>query len=407
MNKQKRICLVSSQYLPHVGGVENYVFNLSRELASRGHLVTILTSEIEGEPNYENNGAIEIYRLPTKQFMGGRFPVLKYNKALRKFTKEFRRRHFDIMLVNMRFYFISLYAVRLAKKMGVRCIMLDHGSSHLNTGGKLTTKMSEWFEHGITFLEKFYCKEFAGVSKVTLEWIRHFGIRSDLLLNNAVDIEAFERYKQDPVWDYRKEYNIPKDDIVISFVGRLTVEKGIAQLVRAVKRINEEGRRDVWLLAAGGGYLLEELSAIKTENIHFVGQIPTDRVAALLSQSDIFCLPSFSEGFPTCVIEAGVCHAFVITTFRGDAKEIVRTEEHGIILPDNREEGVYEAILRVLDRKEYRECACALCYERIVQNYTWKHTADRFLALLESSAEFQNTDEKGEEHEAADHYSRV
>ena len=244
MSEQKKICLVSSQYLPHVGGVENYVFNLSKELASRGHLVTIVTSQIAGVPSYEQNGNIEIYRLPTKQFMNGRFPVLKYNKELRAFTKEFRKRQFDVMLVNMRFYFISLYAVRLAKKMKVRCIMLDHGSSHLNTGGKLTTKMSEWFEHGITFLEKRYCKEFAGVSKVSLEWLRHFGIRSELLLNNAVDIESFERYKAAPVRDFREEYHIPKDDIVISFVGRITVEKGIRQLVNAVKRINED-RRDV------------------------------------------------------------------------------------------------------------------------------------------------------------------
>lgn len=384
MSTQKKICMVTSQYLPHVGGVENYVFNLSRELAARGHKITILTSQIEGVPAFEENGNIEIYRLPTKQFMGGRFPVLKPNGELRRFTKQFRKRSFDVMLVNMRFYFISLYAVRLAKKMGVRCIMLDHGSSHLNTGGKLTTRMSEWFEHGITFLEKRYCKEFAGVSKESLKWIRHFGIKSELLLNNAVDIEAFLQYQKHPVRDFRKEYGIPDDAIVISFVGRLTVEKGIEQLVHAVKRICAGGRHDVWLLAAGGGYLLEPLEQQKSETTHFVGQIPTDQIAAMLKQSDIFCLPSFSEGFPTCVIEAGVCRSFVITTQRGDAKEIVRSEEYGIILPDNAEEGVYQAILSVLDRPDYRKRATELCYERIVNNYTWKHTADSFLRLLET-----------------------
>lgn len=382
MPEVKSICIVSSQFLPHVGGVENYVNNLSRELASRGHKVTILTSEMDGVDSYEQKDGVEIIRLPTKQFMDGRFPVLKYNSKLRKFTKEFRKRHFDVMLVNMRFYFISLYAVRLAKKMGVKCIMLDHGSSHLNTGGKITTKMSEWFEHGITFLEKRYCKNFAGVSKASLEWIRHFGIKSDLLLTNAVDIEAFERYRKSPARSFREEYNIPKDAIVISFVGRLTVEKGIGQLVSVVNEINKT-RKDVWLLAAGAGYMEEKLSPVKSENTHFVGQIPTNEVAALLSESDIFCLPSFSEGFPTCVIEAGVCHAFVITTFRGDAKEIVRSREYGIILPDNREPGLLEAITSVLDEPAYRKKATDLCYETIISNYTWKHTADRFLSLLD------------------------
>ena len=83
----KSICLVSSQYLPHIGGVENYVFNLSRELASRGHEVTIITSQIEGVPKYEKNGNIEIYRLPSYQLMNGRFPVLKSNGELRKIKK--------------------------------------------------------------------------------------------------------------------------------------------------------------------------------------------------------------------------------------------------------------------------------------------------------------------------------
>lgn len=378
----KNICIVSSQYLPHVGGVENYVFNLSRTLAARGHHVTILTSENPGAPDYEQQGGIEIYRLPTRQFMGGRFPVLKFNRALRRFAKEFKKRHFDIMLINMRFYFISLWAARLAKKMKLRCVMLDHGSSHLNTGSRLTTKLSEWFEHGITWLEKRYCKEFAGVSKTSLEWIKHFGIHSELVLNNAVDVERFEAYLKDPVVDFRKKYGIPQDDIVISFVGRITVEKGIRQLVNAVKKINET-RRDVWLLAAGDGYLLEELSQTKSEQTHFVGQLPTPEIAALLQQSDIFCLPSFSEGFPTCVLEAGICRAYVITTARGDAKEVVKTREHGIILPDNEEAKVTAAILEVLDEKEHRKNATELCYQRIIDNYTWEHTTNAFLQLLE------------------------
>ncbi len=378
----KKICLVSSQYLPHIGGVENYVFNLSRELASRGHEVTIVTSHIEGTPKYEKNGNIEIYRLPSYQLMNGRFPVLKSNKETKQIKKELLNKHFDLMLVNMRFYFISLWALKLAKKMGVKAVMLDHGSSHLNTGSKLTTKMSEWFEHWITWREKKYCKNFAGVGKTTLEWIKHFGIESDLVLNNAVDLEKFEEYKKNQVRDFRQEYNIPKDAIVISFVGRLTVEKGVLELTNVMKRVNE-ARKDVYCLLAGGGYLKEEVEKIKSENTILVGQIPTPEIVSLLCQSDIFCLPSYSEGFPTCVIEACVCDSFIITTYRGDAKEIVIDNEHGIILPDANKDGLYEAIMSVLDKDEAREKAIRLCYDRVVNNYTWKNTADALLNLIE------------------------
>ncbi len=382
MENKKSICLVSSQYLPHVGGVENYVYNLSRELEKRGHDVTIVTSLIEGCPEYEKTGNIEIYRLPSYQFMNGRFPVLKGGKKRRQVAKELASKHFDLMLVNMRFYFISLWALKLAKKMGWRAVMLDHGSSHLNTGSKLTTKMSEWFEHFITWREKKYCKEFAGVGKTTLEWIKHFGIESGLVLNNAVDLEKFEEHKKNQVRNFRNEYNIPSDAIVISFVGRLTVEKGVLELTKVMKRVNET-RGDVYCLLAGGGYLQEEIEKIKSENTFLIGQIPTPEIVSLLCQSDIFCLPSYSEGFPTCVIEACVCESFIITTYRGDAKEIVIDKEHGIILPDANEDGLYEAIMSVLDEKEYRQNATKLCYERVINNYTWKNTADALLNLIE------------------------
>ena len=381
----KSICLVSSQYLPHIGGVENYVFNLSRELASRGHEVTIITSQIEGVPKYEKNGNIEIYRLPSYQFMNGRFPVLKHNGELREAKRLLLEKHFDLMLVNMRFYFISLWALKLAKKMGVKAVMLDHGSSHLNTGGALTTKLSEIFEHWITWREKKYCKHFAGVGKTTLEWIKHFGIESDLVLNNAVDLEAFEAHKKTQTRDFRAGHNIPSDAIVISFVGRLTVEKGVRELVNVMKRVNET-RSDVYCLLAGGGYLLEEMEKIKSDNTIFVGSLPTPEVACLLSQSDIFCLPSYSEGFPTCVIEACVCGSYIITTYRGDAKEIVINEEHGIILPDANEDGLYDAIMKSLDNKEHRDNAIKLCYDRVINNYTWKHTASTLLSLIDEES---------------------
>ncbi len=378
---KKSICIVSAQYYPHVGGVEQYVDNFTKELIKRGNSVTIITSAIDGTEEHEIRDNLEIYRLPSIQMMDGRFPVLKHNKRLKELTKKIREKQFDVMLVNTRFYFISLYAVRLAKKMNVRCIMLDHGTSHLNTGGKLTSKLGELFEHGITWLEKRYCKEFAGVSKATLEWIRHFHIKSEMVLYNAIDLEKFETMKQNKKRDFRKEYGIPKEDIVVGFVGRLTVEKGIRELTNTIAKINKT-RKNVWLLAAGDGYLMEEMKDIKSENTCFVGRLEIQEVVDLLQDSDIFCLPSVSEGFPTSVLEAIVCNNFIITTYTGGAKEIIENEKYGVILPDNNEAGLYDTIMKVVDEEEYRNKAVRLSYDRVKENYTWKQTVDKFLTLL-------------------------
>ncbi|MBP3308363.1 MAG: glycosyltransferase family 4 protein [Clostridia bacterium] len=378
---KKNICLVSSQYLPHIGGVENFVFNLSRELAVSGHKVTIVTSLAEGLAEYEQDGNIEIFRLPSYQLMNGRFPVLKPFGWRKKFESEFVKRRFDLVLVNMRFFFISLYAVKLAKRLGIRCIMLDHGSTHLNTGGKLTSMLGEWFEHWITWREKKYCKEFAGVSKESIRWIEHFKIKSDMVISNAVDVDRFIGYIENPTRDFRREYGIPDGHVLISFVGRMTVEKGVRELVNVFNRLAEL-RDDVWLLMAGDGYLKDELEPIKHKRTVFLGAIPSSEVACLLNESDIFCLPSYSEGFPTCVLEAMLCNTFVITTYKGDAKEIITSKEYGIILPDNSEQPLYEALKGVIDEKEYREAAARLCYNIVTNTYTWRHTSQRLLEII-------------------------
>lgn len=378
---RKSICIVSSQYFPHIGGVEQYVDNFARELVTLGHKVTIVTSEIEGTKEHEVEGNLEIIRLPSMPLMGGRFPVLKFNKRLRQWTRKIKTRKYDVMIVNMRFYLISLYAVRLAKKMKLRCIMLDHGTSHLNTGGKIASKMGELFEHCITWLEKRYVNEFAGVSGAVLDWIKHFHIKSDIILYNSINVEEFNEIKKNTTRDFREEYNIPKDAIVISFVGRLTIEKGIEELVKAVLKINKT-RKDVYLLAAGTGYQLEKLTPIINNNIHFVGSLKKKDVVAMLETCDIFCLPSVSEGFPTTVLEASICDNFVISTYRGGTRELVKNKNYGIILPDNNWEDLCDAIMDVLDKEEYRHEAVARCKEDIEKNYTWNATAKKFVSIL-------------------------
>lgn len=377
----KSICIVSPQFLPHVGGVEQYVDNFAKELVRLGNKVTIITSEIPGEAEYEQKEGIEIIRMSSYSLMGGRFPFLKAGKKKREWTRKLKQRQFDVFLVNTRFYPLSLYGVRLAHKMGVRCILLDHGTSHLNTGNGVTSKVGEWYEHGITLLDKMYCKEYAGVSGAVLEWIKHFHINSETILYNSIDVDEFNRKKQSVKRSFRKENNIPADATVIAFVGRLTVEKGIEELEKAVLRINEK-RKDVYMIAAGEGYLKETLENNANDNIIFTGNLSKDDVVALLCESDIFCLPSVSEGFPTTVLEAVVCGDYIVSTYRGGTRELIKDKSYGLILPDNEWHALSVALEELIDQKEYRKQAAAKTYDEVASKYTWKYTVKRFMELL-------------------------
>ena len=92
----KKFCIFSAQYLPHMGGVERYTYYLAKELVRDGNSVVIVTSLSPGLKEREETDGIKIYRLPSFNFMDGRMPVLKPGKALRQAENELKRQRAQI-----------------------------------------------------------------------------------------------------------------------------------------------------------------------------------------------------------------------------------------------------------------------------------------------------------------------
>ena len=88
--EQKSYCIFSAQYLPHMGGVENYTYHLAKELVEKGNEVTIVTCNVERVATYEKQEGIKIYRLPCLNLINGRFPILKFNKVFWKIHRKYQ-----------------------------------------------------------------------------------------------------------------------------------------------------------------------------------------------------------------------------------------------------------------------------------------------------------------------------
>ncbi len=105
----------------------------------------------------------------------------------------------------------------------------------------------------------------------------------------------------------RKELKLFDNQIVYVFLGRLTRDKGIYELLHAFNKLAQEDK-NVFLLLVGVDEedclsLLSEFPLIKNEvNFHFYGLTPNPEI--LLQAGDVFCLPSHREGFGTSVLEA-------------------------------------------------------------------------------------------------------
>ncbi len=382
MKKEKDIyCIFSAQYLPHMGGVERYTYNLAKTLKEKGNNVIVVTSRIDDLPESEMMDGIKVYRVPCINLLDGRYPVLKFwNKRYRIIKKKLKKYPIKFVLVNTRFYLHSLAGVKFGHKNGIKTVMVDHGTSHLSVHNKLFDKIGGWWEHIITWRDKRYCKDFYGVSLASCEWLEHFHIKAKGALYNALNMDEINGLIENSSKDVRKKHKIPENAKVIAFTGRLLEEKGIIPLISSVEKICKE-RDDVYLVLAGDGPLDEYVNEHKSDHIIPVGRLEYQDVISLLVESDIFCMPSFSEGFSTSVLEAVACNCYVVTTERGGSKEIIVSKDYGTIIKNNKEKLVYDALVEIIDDDSAREKACKNSYDKLINEFTWEVTTDKVIKI--------------------------
>lgn len=371
-------CIFSALYSPHMGGVEKYTGNLARELAALGNDVIIVTNNTEGAPERECEGPIRIFRLPCKKAVGGRFPITRSTAQAASIWEELREAGIDRVIVNTRFYPLSLMGIRFARELGCTPILIDHGSAHLTLGSPLADIAIQAVEHAMTFLAKRRPFRCFCVSAKSLAWVRHFGIEGEGVLNNSIDARAFRESASNR--DFRTQLGLGQDDFLVAFTGRLAPEKGVAQLAQAASLL--DGTK-VHMLIAGDGVLREQLESGKASNLHLLGALRPEDVAALLLQCDAFCMPTRSEGFSTSLLEAASCGLALITTDVGGVDELVPSPEYGRVIPSADPREIAQAIRGLEEDRNLCRTLGENARQRTEELFTWKKTAQKVEAAFD------------------------
>ena len=385
MNKVYRICIFSAQFLPHMGGVERYTYNLAKRMVKDGHKVTVVSANVDNVLSYEKIEGMKVYRMPCFDVMNGRLPFPKFNKEFRKIDRVLSYKNFDLVVINTRFYLHSLYGMIYAKRKKIRCMLIEHGTGHLQTGNRFFDIVGELYEHVLTIIEKGFCTEFYGVSYESVKWLNHFHIRAKGVLYNSVDFEQIESLYEAQVKDYRKEYKISNDTILIAFVGRLVREKGVLSLINAVEKMHERFQ-NICLVIAGEGELRDEIEKKKGQFILPLGKLEFAQVIALLRQTDIFCLPTaYPEGFPTSTLEAMACRCYPVVTDKGGAHELIIDSSYGKIIPDNSPKTLIEALSQVILDERGRQEVPMKGYRRVKEFFTWNQVAEKIIQICENN----------------------
>lgn len=162
---------------------------------------------------------------------------------------------------------------------------------------------------------------------------------------NGVDLEYFDRTPEvmEKAYSYKKE-----GTFTFCFVGRMVKDKGINELVHSFLRLYQDDARVRLLLV---GPFEKELDPVLPEveeqilhhpGICFMG-FQSD-VRPFLAASDALVFPSYREGFPNVVIQAGAMGIPAIVTDINGCNEIVLPDRNGMIIPTKNEQALYEAM---------------------------------------------------------------
>lgn len=189
---------------------------------------------------------------------------------------------------------------------------------------------------------------------------------------------------------YLKEKNgILQDDIVLIFIGRIVVDKGIEELVNAFVDLCFE-ISNIRLLIVGSyerqfdpiSRHSESLISEHAKILHIDFQ---EDIRPYFSISDILVLPSYREGFPNVVMQAGAMNLPCIVTDINGSNEIIINNLNGLVIPTGDVLKLKHAIKQlVLDknlRKEMSQNARQLIVQRYDQNLVWNELLKEYISL--------------------------
>jgi glycosyltransferase involved in cell wall biosynthesis len=173
---------------------------------------------------------------------------------------------------------------------------------------------------------------------------------------NGIDLEIFRL--QDPL-AMRRRHQLPLGRKLIISAGELIEAKGHHLVVDALQAVLARGI-DAELLVAGtaarGGPQFEQAlrkrirDAGIEERVRFLGWVDRSTLSGLLSASDLFCLASYTEGWPNVVNEALACGIPVVVTQVGGVTAMVPSSRYGVIVPQKDSQALLEAIVTSLQR---------------------------------------------------------
>lgn len=207
---------------------------------------------------------------------------------------------------------------------------------------------------------------------------------------NGIDLDFFskDQISLDKQNEFKAELGLSAHDFVFVFVGRLVGDKGINELVEAFSKLQYPNAK---LLLVGP--LETDLDPLKDETINEIDS--NENIISVGFQKDVrpyfaisnaLVFPSYREGFPNVVMQAGAMGLPSIVSDINGCNEIIVEGQNGTIIPPKNSEALLGAMKNIMDDKEYyqrlKENARPMIQQRYEQEAVWNALLEEYNCLL-------------------------
>ena len=222
--------------------------------------------------------------------------------------------------------------------------------------------------------------------------------------SNGIDTSHFnpDKYTQKQNQALREQLGIQEQDFVFIFVGRLVGDKGINELVRAFTAINEQSLVTSYSLPVTNSKLLlvgpfeNELDPLHKETLVTIDQNPNiiavgfqEDVRPYYAISNALAFPSYREGFPNVVMQAGAMGLPSIVSDINGCNEIIEEGINGLFIPPKDSMALQNAMISLLeDKNVYKNLknnARQMITSRYEQKLVWEALLSEYQDLLVGS----------------------
>ena len=335
-----KLALISPLY-PFGGGMCQHVKELAIGFANSGYFdVTLFTNSGDKESaekirkQFPKNIKLKIIKCYKKT----RFRVLSFLAGL--FFQNFRE--YDLIRVHNTTYAISLNL--LSKLKNKKYIVATHGwdANVRITKGLYRKLAKDVYKNAIGICSP---------SETERANILDLGVKKDnhYVIPVGVEYKKFNVKKNN---EFREKLGI-KNKYIVTFVGHVTWNKGVNEIIEAFDKLKNE---DICFLLVGnfskeGNFdLNEELNKAINKFVDFkgkflyIGERPYEELPSILASTDIFLLPSYSEGMPLTLLEAMTAGCACIATNVGGIPQVLRNKENGLLIQPKSSEEIVNTI---------------------------------------------------------------